>query len=247
MKRSRATRFKTLTFAALLAGGLSFFAAPGVPSALAGDFSILPGGGIVHVKVPNLTDMKYQGEVRQRQDFGCGAAALATVLKYAYHLPVTEMSVVQGMLKVSDSTEVKKYGFSMLDMRRYVATLGLRSNGFKLPNTQIMMKLHVPLIVLLNIRGYEHFVVVRQTTPNVVFIADPALGMREMPTEVFLKAWQNRIAFLVFGKGYHNENTLVAIKAGLGPGELVRTNLPDMGNVTRAALMNFSASPWGLF
>ena len=60
-------------------------------------------------------------------------------------------------------------------------------------------------------------------------------------------AWQTRIASLVFGKGSPNETSRVAIKAGLGPGELVRSNLPDMGNVTRAALMNFSASPWGLF
>jgi len=168
---------------------------------------IIPGAGVIHVPVVNMIGMHFIHVVRQRTDFSCGAASLATILKYAFGQNVDEEEVIKGLFTVSNPAEVKKVGFSMLDLKKYVDKIGLKGEGYVL-SPEDLNKIHIPVIVLLDLGGYKHFVVLEKTGKKHVYLADPALGNRIMPKEQFLKDW-NRIVFAVFGKGFEPHSVLL--------------------------------------
>jgi uncharacterized protein len=151
--------------------------------------------------------MKFDGLVRQQTDFSCGAAALATLFKYGMGKDTTEQHVLVNMLKTADADLVKEKGFSLLDMKRYVTAVGLKGEGFEVPYSALQ-QLKVPAIVLLNIKNYKHFVVIRKAQEDTVQVADPALGKRVISRAAFNKAW-NGIVFVVLGADYDPRTTLL--------------------------------------
>ncbi len=172
--------------------------------------SILPGGGIIHKKITSMRETRYRDLVKQNTDYSCGAAAVATILKYAYGKDVTEEEVLRDMIKVSDPKVVRKTGFSLLDIKNYLETDGLRGRGYQLTVEQLT-RVKVPTIVLIDTDGYKHFVVLKKATKNKVYLADSALGNKVMSKKDFAVAW-NGIVFAVIGKGY-NKNTILRTSA----------------------------------
>lgn len=81
---------------------------------------VLPNGALLQQKVESMQERRYRNLVRQHTDYSCGAAALATILRYAYHLDTTEATVIEGMMGVSDPQLVKERGFSLLDRKSVV-------------------------------------------------------------------------------------------------------------------------------
>lgn len=150
--------------------------------------------------------LKFKGMVRQQSDFSCGAAALATIFNFAYGKTTNERQVLVNMMKVSDPEVVKEKGFSLLDMKSYVKAVGFSGEGFEVPYSALE-SLKVPGIVLLNIKGYKHFVVIRKVDGDYVHVADPALGNRVLARPAFEKAW-NGVVFVVLGEGYNADNAL---------------------------------------
>lgn len=150
--------------------------------------------------------MKFDGIVRQETDFSCGAAVLATVFNSAYGKHTTEAQVLVNMLKLSDPEVVNEKGFSLLDMKRYVREVGLAGEGYQV-DFEALRHLKVPGIVLLNIRGYNHFVVIRKAGPDYIQVGDPALGNRVMSQRDFERAW-NKVVFVIVGEGYDPNSAL---------------------------------------
>lgn len=167
---------------------------------------LLPGGGVVHKKVVSMREQRFTHLVRQHTDFSCGAAALATILRYAYGRDVGEEQVLRAMLQGSDAEQVRRSGFSLLDIKRYVERLGLRGRGYQI-TAAALEKIRVPVIVLLDIQGYKHFVVVRKTVGDHVYVGDPALGNRQMDKADFVDSW-NGIVFAVVGPGLEIDSVL---------------------------------------
>lgn len=179
--------------------------------ALAGDVTgFMPGMGLVHANVTSLTAERFTGIVRQDTDYSCGAAAVATILKYAYGMPASEWSVISGLLAVSDPAIVRQKGFSLLDIKRYVESIGMQGVGYRL-SIEKLYDVQVPVIVLMNVEGYEHFVVLKKATPAYVYLADPLLGNRTIPAPDFAKAWNN-IMFVIASPAYEQSNALVAVR-----------------------------------
>jgi uncharacterized protein len=161
---------------------------------------------IVSKPLRSWKDMKFDGLVRQQTDFSCGAAVLATVFNEAYGKQTTEAQVLVNMLKIADPAVVKDKGFSLLDMKRYVSQVGFAAEGYKV-NFDALHHLKVPGIVLLDLKGYHHFVVVRKVTDNLVQLGDPALGNRVMTRGDFERAWNN-VVFVVVGDSLDPNNAL---------------------------------------
>jgi predicted double-glycine peptidase len=149
---------------------------------------------------------KFDGMVRQQTDFSCGAAALATIFIHAYGKQTNERQVLLNMLKIADPALVREKGFSLLDMKKYVRATGMTGEGFEVPFAALR-ELKVPGIVLLNSRGYKHFVVIRKAGDDYVQLADPALGNRLISRGQFEREW-NGIVFVVLGDGYVENNGL---------------------------------------
>lgn len=147
------------------------------------------------VPIESLEDRRFATVVRQKYDFSCGSAALATLLRYHYGLTQDEEAAFRGMWASGDRDQIRRVGFSLLDMKRHLATVGLQADGFKVTLEEIS-KARVPGIALINLNGYKHFVVVKGVSNSEVLVGDPALGLKTMPVSEFKKVW-NGIYFAV--------------------------------------------------
>lgn len=187
--------------------------------------NILPGA-MVHKSVQSMREMNYSHLVEQQYDYSCGAAAVATILRYGFGMEnITEKQVLKGLFKVADPQVVKKRGFSLLDIKHYVQRIGLAGRGYKV-SVKGLRRIRVPTIVLLNLDGYYHFVVLREVEGRRVFIADPALGNRTMRLDAFLDAWQNQVVFAVIGPGYDEQNALMQTRGPLSARQLYNIYAP---------------------
>ena len=164
------------------------------------------GGVPLITHVASMQALKFRAVVRQHTDYSCGAAALATLVDFAYGRKLSENQVIVGMLKVSNRQVVQQKGFSMLDMARYLSRIGLHGAGYKVPPA-LLVQLRVPVVVLLDIQGYQHFVVLKGVVHGRVFLADPALGDRSLPFARFVKDWDD-VVFIVMGRHYDKATPL---------------------------------------
>lgn len=136
--------------------------------------------------------------ILQQWDVSCGAAALATVLTYALGYPVSERKVVTGLLRQTEPVRVKhRGGFSLLDMKRYVQSLGFKAVGMKGLSYEQLLDLNAP-IVPIKVGGNNHYVVVKgEDGSGKIRIGDPAFGNTTYSRRTFERIWVNRMAFSV--------------------------------------------------
>lgn len=155
-------------------------------------------GSDFSVNVMTWWDIPFRSVVRQRYDFSCGSAAVATLLTYHYDRPTDERAPFQAMWKLGDQEAIKKVGFSMLDMRNYLQSIGYRAEGFKLRPEQLI-EVKRPVIVLLDLDGFKHFVVVKGQTKDEVLVGDSVLGITKYSNEDFAKHWNGVALAIVDG------------------------------------------------
>jgi len=190
-----------------LSGLLAF--CPLVAAAQQVSFSgVLPNGALYQAPVQSMQQQRYANLVRQQTDYSCGAASLATILRYGYGLDVDEATVIEGMLGEADPVVVAERGFSLLDIKRYVHSLGMRGRGYRI-NEQRLRALRVPAMALMDVAGFRHFVVLKQVHGDTVEIADPILGNRSVSVEQFMAAWPSRAVFVVVGSGFDRNTVLL--------------------------------------
>ena len=141
---------------------------------------------------------KYRHIVHQAYDYSCGSAALTTVLQFHLGLAITEQDAMKGMLEHGEQDKIiARRGFSLLDMKRYVATLGSDSGGFR-GDMNDLAKLDQPAIVPIDYAGFKHFVVVKGVRDGKVFIADPSAGNIAFSVEEFAGLWDKGTLFVIY-------------------------------------------------
>lgn len=173
----------------VVAMGHGFFAT----TALSDDLRMIaPLGGQLTIPTVSLKSARFVSTLRQQYDFSCGSAAVATLLTHHYDYKVNEAQVFQVMFEQGDRDKIRREGFSMLDMKRYLDRLGLRADGIQASLDQLAAA-GVPAIALIRENGYAHFVVVKGLRTDKVLLGDPALGTRAMPRSRFEQIWINGI------------------------------------------------------
>ncbi|MDA8095678.1 MAG: C39 family peptidase [Betaproteobacteria bacterium] len=156
--------------------------------------------------VTSLLEMRRAHVVIQHWDLSCGAAALATLLRYQYGVPVTEKQVALALmnrpvyLKHPELVRIRQ-GFSLLDLKRYADSHGYLGVAYGGLNLNDLLK-RAPAMVPINMLGYNHFVIFRGILGNRVLLADPAWGNRTLLVQDFVDAWINfpqlgHVAFMV--------------------------------------------------
>lgn len=163
---------------------------------LALDMIGVAGGANFNIVGKSFAERKFNTVYRQQFDFSCGSAALASLLTFHYDDTVDEQSVFIDMFQHGDQEKIKREGFSMLDMKRYLERRGYRSDGFKI-NLDQLHSTGNPAITIINHNGYMHFVIIKGVDENKVLLGDPAQGVKSMDRTEFEKMWGNRILFLV--------------------------------------------------
>ncbi len=225
----------------LLAGGLALLG-DRLHAADVRFAGVLPNGALYSGPVESMHEGRFRNMVRQHTDYSCGAAALATILRYAYHLNVDETQVIQGMMGVADTELVRQRGFSMLDIKHYVESLGMRGRGYRVDEARLR-SLRVPGLVLMDIRGFRHFVVLKQVRGDTVELADPMLGNRQMSVTDFVKTWPSRAIFVVIGNDFDRNTAL--LQPTRQPS--ARALFARQGPITDAELIDFGFTHADLF
>lgn len=152
-------------------------------------------------QVKSLLEMRHTNVVVQQWDLSCGAAALTTLLNYQYDDPITEREVAIGLMNRAEYIKNPhivriREGFSLLDLKRFVDGRGYQGIGYgKLSLEQLLEK--APIVVPIDTKGYNHFVIFRGMHGNRVLLADPAWGNRTMLVKTFQDSW---IEFPEIGK-----------------------------------------------
>lgn len=152
-------------------------------------------GGEFHVPVASVAERRFTGVIRQRYDFSCGSAALATLLRHHYDFDVREESAFRGMWANGDREQIRRLGFSLLDMKRWLSSRAITADGYRVSTTKIA-ETGIPGIALISIKNYKHFVVVKGITGGQVLLGDPSAGLVVMPIKEFETAW-NGIYFVL--------------------------------------------------
>jgi predicted double-glycine peptidase len=160
-------------------------------SGLSAQIGIGPAGLRATPSARSVKDLRDQNVVKQRFDFSCGAAALATLMRYGFGQPVTEGQILDGLFDLpteAEKADRRRTGFSLLDLQRVAQAQGYNAEGFRLDATQLSM-LGGPVIVYIEPRGYRHFAVLRGLRGDRIYLADPSRGNVRMPLYAFLDSW----------------------------------------------------------
>lgn len=167
------------------------------PAADAADFRI--NGQRFSKSVVSLQEIRQNQVVRQNWDFTCGAAALATILRYQHGLEVEEREIVETLVPISGRSlnAILRDGFSLLDLKRYAVARGLDAKGYAELTLEDLTEFDLPAIVPVHLFGFNHFVIFRAVKGDRVFVADPAVGNAVIRKDKFLGAWQDGIGFFI--------------------------------------------------
>ncbi|MES2900805.1 MAG: C39 family peptidase [Pseudomonadota bacterium] len=155
-------------------------------------------GARLQLPATSLKEIRYRSTLRQQYDFSCGSAALATLLTYHYGHAVSEQAVFEQMYLHGDQAKIRREGFSMLDMQRFLSARGFKADGFQLPLRKLA-EARLPAIVLIADKGYHHFVVIKGAQDGRVLIGDPSRGLRALSTAAFDAIWVGKLLFVVHG------------------------------------------------
>lgn len=179
-------------------------------------------GGAFSVPATSIKEARFSAMIRQQYDFSCGSAALSTLLTYHYRFPVSEQTVFEEMFAQGEQEKIKREGFSLLDMKRYLEAHGYEADGFEAPIDKLASA-GIPAIVLINENGYNHFVVIKGIRDQRVLIGDPSGGTRAVARSAFEALWVNQILFVISNRqdvaGFNQASDWsVAVQAPIGSG-----------------------------
>ena len=151
-------------------------------------------GGAYSLPITSMKAARFRAMVHQQYDFSCGSAALSTLLTYHYGFKVTEETVFVAMYEKGDQPKIRREGFSLFDMKRYLENHGFQADGFEAPLDKLESA-GIPAIVLINENGYNHFVVVKGVRDGRVLVGDPSGGTRAMAQAAFERLVDERDTF----------------------------------------------------
>lgn len=186
---------------------------------------------VIRRHVKSWLEIRNQNVVLQRRDYSCGAAALATMIRYHWEDPVTETEVLQHVVAMLDAEEMQERienGLSLTDLRRVAVKMGYQATIGRLEFDKLSES-KIPLIVGIVVNDFDHFVVFRGTDGVYAYLADPARGNVRVPVHEFQEQWQKNAV-------------LVVVKPGVEPTKVSPLNLNPLevfvGETNRLFLRN---------
>ena len=142
-------------------------------------------------QVKSVRELRDAGVVKQRFDYSCGSAALATLFTFGLQDPLEEERILRDIiepLSAEQTAELQKRGLSLFELQKYAQGRGYKAQGFRVSAAQLS-KVSRPVIVYIKPRGYDHFAVLKAVRGDRAYLADPSLGNVRMPLYRFLDMW----------------------------------------------------------
>ena len=156
----------------------------------------IAAGGTFSVPVVSYTQRFFKTVIRQQYDYSCGSAAVATLLTHHYGQPTSEQDAFRAMWETGDRARIREVGFSLLDIKRYLASRGFQADGFRIP-LDTLARIGIPAIALIQTEGYRHFVLIKGLRDGRVLVGDPARGVRIYGREEFEALRIDKVVFMI--------------------------------------------------
>jgi predicted double-glycine peptidase len=184
------------------------------------DTTLIQDGLAVRKSVKSWTEFRDENLVKQQYDYSCGAASLATVLKYFFNEEVTEKEIIKALPAQRELNEEKNEDepreFSFLDLKEYAQSRGYKAIALALP-IKTLRQLQVPAILYIETRDYEHFTVFKGIKGGFVYFADPSFGNMQVRIARFKESFYTRSdldypgrALVLIPKDMHKQNKVNA-------------------------------------
>jgi predicted double-glycine peptidase len=182
---------------------------------------------IIYEHVWSYKELAQRQIVMQQFDFSCGAAVLATVVRYYWGDKATEEQFLDLLPKLK-LTEVQlkdriENGLTLTDLRDLANLAGYQASMGKVKLDELRQS-RVPVIVGVTVNKHDHFVVFRGVDSRFAYLADPIRGNVRTPIPDFIKQWQKN-AILVIAKP--NAKVKDVNPMGVRESEIVRGALND--------------------
>lgn len=156
-------------------------------------------GHLTQRHIESWRDLQTKHVVMQRRDYSCGAAALATILRYGWGEDVDEADTLRALNQLLSPAEIAdriQNGFTMYDLRRLAYALGYETAVGRLTIDDLAGS-KIPLLVALRLKEFDHFVVVRGIADGRVYLADPIRGNLRVPVAEFQSQWIDQAVLVV--------------------------------------------------
>ncbi len=124
---------------------------------------------------------------KQDEDYSCGSAAVATILRSFYGVAVYEKDILDEVVRIGDDGTA-----SFSDLEQAVKKFGYKAIGLSV-SFEKLKSIKIPAIVYLRYRGDDHFSVIRGISKSgIVWLGDPSWGNRKFTEHQFRKMWETR-------------------------------------------------------
>jgi predicted double-glycine peptidase len=151
--------------------------------------------------------LRKQNVIMQQHDYSCGAASLATLMKYYFDDDISEkvlLNYIKQLFSKQEYARIEKDGLSFLELEKISRAKGYQSASVRL-KLAALRQLSGPVIVYIETKHYRHFAVLRGIKEDRVFLADPSRGNIRLPIEEFVDAWKGE-TFVLGKKGFGTPN-----------------------------------------
>ncbi len=125
--------------------------------------------------------MKKNLIVRQEGNKDCGAASLLSIIRF--------FGGDISLARLIEMTKTDKDGTNFYNISTAAAELGLVTKSFKADDIEKLKDLGMPILVQLNNKNYNHFVVIYKTFDHKIVVMDPAKGKVVIDNFDFANSW----------------------------------------------------------
>lgn len=152
-------------------------------------FAILPGlvcADVGRVKQRATWKSYRDAEIeKQDKDYSCGAASLATILRYFYGIETDEAAVLEKVPNLDGDLSASFAELSMAANRYGFKTISVEADFKKL------VQLKIPALAYVRHEGQDHFTVIRgvDKLSGRVWLADSSWGNRFFTRHQFMRLW----------------------------------------------------------
>ena len=126
----------------------------------------------------------------QQQPNSCALAALSYALNFSYAANTSEQQLAElaADYYAGSKSAPPPLGYSIADVQRLSARLGVNASVWQLPLSQIH-RVSLPALFWLAEAGQSHVVVLTQLARGSVRVFDPAVGHRWLGSSLFADRW----------------------------------------------------------
>lgn len=134
---------------------------------------------VEHKNITSYRELRYQNLFGQTNWWSCGPATVATILNYYYHIPVTELDVIELVVTLSDNDSFLTEGISLLLIKQIFESFGIEAVGYKIEPVSLLDYFTdggLPLILYFT-KPKKHYVLCIGTiSASELLVSDPSFG-----------------------------------------------------------------------